>query len=226
MFERFELLIGDKINSIKNKNIILLGLGGVGSTCLLSLIRCGIENITIVDYDKVDITNLNRQIIAFRSNIGKYKTDVCESFIKDINPDVKVKKITRKIDSNNINYIIDNYDYIIDCIDDIKVKCELISIASKKDIRLISSMGTGNKMNPSKLKITDLSKTSYDPIARILRKYVKDNRLNKKVMVVCSDEEKYTKINKPIPSNSFVPTTAGLLITSYVINDIVGEKNV
>lgn len=227
MFDRFELLIGDKINDVKRKKILVVGLGGVGGYTAISLARSGINDITIIDSDTIDITNINRQIIAFTTTVGKNKTDEVERMIKDINPNAKVTKFTMKLTLDNIDEVFRfKYDYIVDAVDDIKIKCKLIEIASKNNIKLISSMGTGNKMDPSKLKIMDLRRTKYDPIARILRKYVKTNRIKNRVMVVCSDEEKYTKTKEAIPSNSFVPAISGLLMTSYIINDIVGENNV
>lgn len=223
-FERLELLIGDKINKIHSKHVLVIGLGGVGSYAVEALIRSGIENITIVDKDVIDITNLNRQLMTTFDNIGKYKTDEIEKRIISINPNCKVKKITKNIDLNNIDELfIDNIDYVVDACDTLSVKMELIRICKRKDIKLISSMGTGNKMDPSRLKIMDIKKTNYDPLAKKIRKMIRDEKINGKVMVVCSDEQPNVKINKIIPSNSFVPATSGLLCASYIINDIVGE---
>ena len=226
MFDRFELLIGDKINNIKNKTILIIGLGGVGSYACESLIRSGISNIIIVDNDKIDITNLNRQLMTNMNNIGEYKVDVWYDRIKSINPNCNIKKINKFIDKTNIDILFNNnIDYVIDACDSIDTKILLIEKCKKNNIKIISCMGTGNKMNPSLLKITDISKTSYDKLAKIMRKKLKDLGINH-VMVVSSNEKPYTKIDKNIPSNSFVPATAGLLLTSYIINDIVGEDNV
>ena len=226
-FERLELLIGDKINEIYKKNILVLGLGGVGSYAVEALIRSGISNITIVDNDIIDITNINRQLMTNNQNIGNYKTDEIEKRILSINPNCKIKKVTEFITINNINDLnISSYDYIVDACDTISIKLELIRICSKCKTKLISCMGTGNKMNPSKLQIMEIRRTSYDPIAKIIRKMVKDEKIKGKVMVVSSDETPNVKIDKVIPSNSFVPATAGLLCASYVINDIVGDSNV
>lgn len=226
MFERLKLLIGDKINNIRNKKVLLIGLGGVGSYACESLIRSGIEYITIVDSDVIDITNFNRQLMTNMNNIGEYKIDVWEDRIKSINPNCNVKKIRNFIDESNIDILFDdNYDYVIDACDTIDTKVLLIEKCIKNNIKLISCMGTGNKMDPSRLKIMDISKTNYDKLAKIMRKKLKDKGINH-VVVVSSDEEGYTKIDKDIPSNSFVPACAGLLLTSYVINDIVGDNNV
>lgn len=226
-FERLELLIKDKINDIRKKRVVVLGLGGVGSYATEALVRSGIENIVIVDNDKIDITNLNRQLMTYHSNIGKYKTDEIEKRILDINPNCKVLKITEFITLENIKKLFDEkVDYVVDACDTITIKLELIRICKKKNIKLISSMGTGNKLDPTRLKIMDIRKTNYDPIAKIIRKMVKDEKIKGKVMVVCSDEEKKVQVKASIPSVSFVPATAGLLCASFIINDIVGDSNV
>ena len=227
MFSRLELLVGDKINEIKTKKVLIIGLGGVGSYAVEALVRSGIENFIIVDYDKIDISNLNRQLMTNQSNIGNFKTDEIEKRVLSINPNCRIEKITKKIDMDNISELFNsNIDYVIDACDTLSVKLELIRICKKKDIKLISSMGTGNKMDPSKLKIMDIRKTSYDPLAKRIRKMVKDERIKGKVLVVASDEKGFTKVEKTIPSNSFVPATSGLLLASYIIRDIVGDINV
>ena len=226
-FERLELLVHEKIDDIYNKTVLIIGLGGVGSYAVEALVRSGISNLIVVDNDTISLTNLNRQLMAYHSNIGNFKTDEIEKRILNINPNAKVTKITEFIDMSNINKLFENHiDYVVDACDTLIVKLELIRICKRKNIKLISSMGTGNKMDPSKLKIMDIRKTSYDPIAKKIRKMVRDEKINGKVMVVCSDEEAKVRIDKEIPSNSFVPATSGLLCASYVINDIVGDINV
>ena len=224
MLERLELLVKDKVNDIKNKTVLVVGVGGVGGYAVETLVRSGIENIIVVDNDIVDITNLNRQIISLRSNIGKKKVDVIENRIKDINPECNVIKYDLFLTKENTKDLFDRkIDYVVDACDTMDVKKELIRICNVQNIKLISSMGTGNKLNPKKLEIMDLRKTSYDPIAKILRKYVKDEKINKKVMVVSSTEQPIKTNSTTIGSTSFVPACAGLLITSYIINDIVGD---
>ena len=224
-FERLETLIGkENLELLKQKKILIVGLGGVGGYVTESLARSGIGNLVLVDYDTVDITNLNRQIIALHSTIGKKKIDLFSERIKDINSECKV--VTYDLFLNKENYldVLDNkYDFIIDCCDSIEAKKILLDTAIKKDINYISSMGTANKMDPSKLEIIELSKTNNDPIARIMRKYVKDNNIKKKIMVLSSKEVPIKNGNK-LGSNSFVPASAGLLIASYVINSII-DKN-
>ena len=222
MTERLELLVGDKIDKIKSLHVLILGLGGVGGYALESIVRCGIKEITIIDSDTIDISNKNRQIIATDKTIGMKKTDAWKDRILDINPGIKINVISDYITPDNIESIFSKQvDYVIDCCDSIKTKEAMIKYCTDNNIKLISSMGTGNKLDPSRLKITKLSKTNYDPIARRLRKYVKDNHIYKDIYVVCSDEKGVRQNIKTIPSNSFVPATAGLLCTSYIINDVI-----
>ena len=225
MFERFELLVEDRINDIKSKKVLVVGVGGVGSYTVESLIRCGIGSITIIDNDIIDITNLNRQLMTTQNNIGESKVDVLKNRILSINPNCNVTAINIFLDDSNIDSIVDDYDYVVDACDTVKTKISLIKICNKKNIKLISAMGTGNKMDPSRLEITDIYKTNYDPLAKIIRHECRKMGI-KKLTVVCSSEETIKKGIKVIPSNSFVPATAGLLITSYIINDIVGDLHV
>lgn len=223
--ERLKLLIGDtNVEEIMNKKVLIIGIGGVGGYAVESLVRNGISNITIIDNDVVDITNLNRQIISLHSNIGEKKIDVCEKRIKDINPLCEVMKKNIFVSSDNIDEIItDDIDYVIDACDTISTKKAIILECLNKKIKFITCMGTGNKMNPTSLEITDIRKTSYDPIAKIIRKMIKDNNIKEKIPVVYSKEVPKKNGTNVIGSNSFVPACAGLLLTSYVINDIVGE---
>lgn len=225
MFERFELLVGDKINDIKSKKVLVIGVGGVGSYTVESLVRSGISNITIIDNDIIDITNLNRQLMTTLDNIGLSKVEVLEKRIKSINPDCIVNAINTFVDDSNIDSIITDYDYVVDACDTVKTKLSIIRVCNKLGIKLISSMGTGNKMNPSLLQVTDIYKTSYDPLAKLIRSNCRKMGI-KRLTVVCSKEIPIKKGIKTIPSNSFVPATAGLLITSYIINDIVGDLHV
>lgn len=223
MFERVISFLGeDNLNKIKSKTVLLVGLGGVGGYAMESLIRSGIENIILIDYDKVDESNLNRQIITNRSNIGKDKVDVAKERILSINPECNVTTLNIFLDKDKIN-ILDKYhiDYIIDACDSVEAKKLLIDYSLDKHIKLISSMGTANKIDPTKLAVIDIRKTSYDPLAKILRKYVIDKRINTKVMVVSSTEE---PIRKDILSSLvFVPGTAGILCANYVIKDIINN---
>ena len=220
MFTREEWLIGDKLELIKSKTVLIIGLGGVGGYTLETLVRAGIGNVIIVDNDIVDITNLNRQIISLHSNIGNKKVDEWEKRLKDINPDVNIIKYDMFVTKENIDELFNyNIDYVVDACDTVETKKEIIRRCVSKKIKLITSMGTGNKLEPSKLSIKDIRKTSYDPIAKKLRKMIKDERIKDKIMVVTSEEE--PKIKGKVGSISYVPSVAGIYITSYIVNDIL-----
>ncbi len=220
-FQRLEVLIGkENVNKIKKTKVLLVGLGGVGSFALESLIRNGIENITLVDFDTVDVTNLNRQLIALSNNIGEYKADVSQKRAEAINSKCKVTVINERLDENNINEIMaNNYDYVVDAIDDLKAKKLLITYCLNNNIKIVSSMGTACKMDPQKLMITELKQTTYDPIAKLIRKHLKEQGINKPLIVVSSTEEKI--VTKELGSNCLVPSVAGIYCASYIINDII-----
>ena len=221
MFNRVISLIGsDNFDKIKKSTILVVGLGGVGGYATEALVRSGIHNIIIVDYDKVDITNNNRQIIANSENVGKLKTDEFKKRISMINPSCNVVPLNIFLDKDNIS-ILDNYkiDYVIDACDTVKTKKLLIDYCFDKNIKIISSMGTAKKLDPSRLKVMDIRKTSYDPLAKIIRKYINDKKTNKKLMVVSTDEKAID--NKELASMIFVPATAGILLANYVIRDII-----
>ena len=208
---------------LKKTTVLIIGLGGVGGYALESLVRSGIGKVIIVDKDIVDITNLNRQIISNKNNIGLNKVDVAEKRIKEIS-NTEVIKINEFINKENIEKLFkEKVDYIIDACDTIETKKELIRQSIKRNIKIISCMGTAKKMNPEKLKITEIRKTSYDPIAKIIRKMVRDEKIRQKIMVVCSDEKPYNRVE--LGSNALVPSSAGILCASYVINDVVGGLN-
>jgi tRNA A37 threonylcarbamoyladenosine dehydratase len=222
MFERLELLIGkDNVKKLNNTKVLVIGLGGVGGILTETLVRNGIENIIIIDNDTIDITNKNRQIIALDSSIGKKKTDVMKERLLDINSNCKVEIISDFIDKNNIDLLFkDPVDYVIDACDTVSTKILLIEECLKRNIKVISSMGMGKKTDLSKLKIMDIRKTSYDKLAKVVRKKLKDDGINEKVMVLSSDEEPIdTKEN--IGSYSPLTSYAGLLIADYVIKDII-----
>ena len=225
-FAREEILIGDKINLLKNKTVLVLGLGGVGGYTVEALARAGIGNLILVDYDTVDITNINRQIIALHSNIGKKKTECFKERIKDINPNCNVELLDIFYDYDNKDLVF-NYkiDYIIDCCDSLESKKILIEEAYKRGIPLISSMGTGNKLHPELFKISSLKKTEYDPLARKLRFLFKENKELLNTTVLYSTEKPSIYKGK-IGSISYVPSVAGLLLAGEVINTFLNnDKN-
>lgn len=226
MFERLNLLIGeDNLDKIKNKTVLVVGLGGVGGHTVTSLVRSGIENIVIIDFDTIDVSNINRQIVAYHSTVGKKKTDVMESILKDINPNVNVIKYDMFLKQDNIEETFSKYkiDYVVDACDFLSTKKAIIEYCAKNDVNLISSMGTGNRLDPTQLEVIDIRKTNNDPIARILRRWINGNKINKKIMVLCSKEVP-KKTGSKVGSNSFVPAAAGLVITSYIINNIIKSK--
>lgn len=225
MFDRTISLIGkDNYNKLKKSNVLVLGLGGVGGYAVETLVRSGIENITIVDYDYIDISNINRQIIASSDNIGKLKVLEYRERLLSINKDINIKIIKDKITSDNINILFkEDYDYIIDACDTIIVKKLLIKECHKRNINLITVCGMGSKLNPTLVKICDIKNTSYDPIAKLLRKYVKEENIKGKVMCVSSSESKVVDSKNVIPSMMMVPSIAGIYAAYYVIDSIINK---
>lgn len=223
-FSRELALIGEQgYEKLKNSSVIVFGVGGVGSYAVEALARAGIGAITIVDNDVIDITNINRQLYALNSTIGKDKVLIAKNRILDINPECKVTAIKEFFNENStIN--LNEFDYIIDAIDSVKSKLFLAETAVKNNIKIISSMGTGNKLEPEKLTVCDISKTSYCPLAKKMRIELRKRGINH-LKVIYSTEEAKCK-NVPPASISFVPPAAGMLIAKEVITDLItGEKN-
>lgn len=230
MFSRFELLIGEeKLQQLQNSHVLVFGVGGVGGYVVEALVRSGIGHITIVDNDEVSLTNLNRQIIATRETIGKKKVEVMKERILSINPDCLVTGLEMFYLPENADTIdLTKYDYVVDAIDTITSKIELAMRCEKLNVSLISSMGTGNKLNPAMLEVSDIYKTSVCPLAKVMRKELKTRGV-KHLKVVYSKELpiKPRQSNEPtnkrtVPgSSAFVPSSAGLLIASEVIKDLL-----
>lgn len=222
MFGRLITLIGeDNVNKLKKANVLIVGLGGVGGYALETLVRSGIYNLTIVDGDIVELSNLNRQIISKRDVIGRPKALVAQARTLEINPDVNLKVINEFISEDNFSLLnIDSFDYVIDACDDLNLKILLIKNADK--YKLISSMGTANKMDMTRFKITTIDKTSYDPLAKIIRKKIKEEKIRTKFKVVSSDE-KVMKNGTKLGTIAYMPAVSGLLCASYVINDIINK---
>ena len=228
-YSRTEMLIGTKaLKKLKNSRVAVFGIGGVGGYALEALVRSGVGAIDIIDSDKVDITNINRQIIATHKTVGLYKTDVAAERISDISPDIKITnhKVFFSKDTS-CQFDFKQYDYVIDAIDTVSSKIELILKCQEAGTPIISSMGTGNKLNPTMLEVSDIFKTSVCPLARVMR-YELKKRGVKKLKVVYSKEEpiktgiKDQISGKPIPAScAFVPSVAGLIIASEVIKDII-----
>lgn len=230
MFQRTELLIGkENLNKLQHSHVIVFGVGGVGGFAIEALVRSGIGEISIVDFDTVDLTNLNRQIIATQDSIGKLKTSVMRDRLLSINPNIIVHEFPEKFSMENSDLFFKDkkYDYIVDAIDLVTSKLALAEIAKNLSIPIISSMGTGNKIEPTMLEVADINKTSVCPLARVMRKELK-NRGIKKLKVVYSKElprkpfnesgSREKKVN--VGSIAFVPSTAGLIIASEVVKDL------
>lgn len=226
-FERSQLLID--VNKLKTKTVAIFGLGGVGGYVVEGLVRSGVSSFLLIDFDTISLTNLNRQILATHSTIHKKKVEVQKNRILDIQPAAKVITYDLKVDKTTINQIdFQNVDFIVDAIDMVTSKILLIETAKRNNIPIISSMGTGNKLNPFLFEICDISKTSICPLARVMRYELKKRNI-KNVPVLYSKEENVTKDiikneeeNRHIPGSvSFVPSVAGLLLSSYVIKELL-----
>lgn len=228
---RTGLIIGDEgIEKLKNSNVIIFGVGGVGSFAAEAIARAGVGSMTIVDFDDVDITNINRQLPALHSTVGKYKVEVMKDRILDINPNINIKAIKDIYNKETSEKLLtEDYDYVIDAIDMVTSKIHLIETCKLKGLEIISSMGMGNKLDPTKIVVTDIYKTSMCPLAKVMRKELKDRKI-KKLKVVYSTEQpqelKHKIMNgkKITPGSiSFVPSVGGLTIASVVINDLLNK---
>lgn len=235
IFQRTELLLGkENLDRLKNSHILIFGVGGVGGYVVEGLVRSGIGEITVVDFDDVDITNLNRQIIATTQTVGMDKVDVIKERALSINPNIVVNSYKLKFFKSERDRIFDGkkYDYIVDAIDIITAKMDIIEIAKELKIPIISSMGTGNKLEPTMLEVCDIRKTSVCPLAKVIRgemkkrglgslKVVYSKEIPKKIINPTNDREKA----KNIGSVSFVPSVAGLIIASEVVKDLCKGEN-
>ena len=226
-FSRTELIIGkEKQEILKNAKVAVFGIGGVGSYVVEGLVRAGIGNFVLVDNDVVSVSNINRQLIATHTSIGKAKVEVAKERILEINPNAKVDIYQEFFLPETEGIIDETIDYIVDAIDTVTGKIELIMRAEKLNIPIISSMGTGNKLDPTRFEITDIYKTSVCPLAKVMRKELKQRGI-KKLKVLYSKEEPikiqaYNELKKQVPASiSFVPSVAGLIIAGEVIKDIL-----
>lgn len=222
-FSRTEMLIGsENLAKLANARVAVFGVGGVGGYTIEALVRSGIGTIDIIDNDKIAISNLNRQIIALHSTIGKYKVDIAKERISDINPYITVNayKVFYTPETSD-QFDFTQYDYIVDAIDTVSGKIELIMQANQAQTPIISSMGAGNKMNPADFEVSDIYKTSVCPLAKVMRQELKKRGI-KKLKVVYSKEPPIKQEGRRIPaSNAFVPSTVGLIIASEVIKDLI-----
>ena len=220
---RFEVLVGsENLQTLKNKSVFILGLGGVGGYVCEALARSGVGRLVLMDFDSVDVTNINRQIIAMYSTVGRKKVDVMKERVLDINPDCVVDLYDMFLE-DDLSILEDiDVDFIVDCCDTVFTKKRIISYCLDKNISFLTCLGTAKKIDPSLLEITELSKTYNDPLARILRKYVKDNHIKGKIPVCFSGELPMDV--KELGSSAFVPSSAGLLIASYVVRKFLDDK--
>lgn len=223
-FSRTELIIGkEAVDKIKKSKIAVFGIGGVGSFVIEGLARAGIGNFILIDNDEVSESNINRQIIATTKTIGKPKIEVAKERILEINPKAKVETRKEFFMPDTENFFDDSISYIVDAIDTVTAKIELVVRAEKLNIPIISCMGTGNKLDPTKFEISDIYKTSVCPLAKVMRKELKTKGI-RKLKVVYSKEEptkQENKEGKQVPGSiSFVPSVAGLIIAGEVIKDI------
>ncbi len=230
-FSRTELLIGkEAIEKLHKGKVAVFGIGGVGTYVVEGLVRAGVGNFILVDNDKISLTNLNRQLIATRKTIGQYKVDVEKDRILEINPDANVETYKDFFMPNNTTILDKTVDYIVDSVDTVTAKIELAVQAKKLGISIISSMGTGNKLDPTRFEVTDIYKTSVCPLAKVMRKELKARNIEN-LKVVYSKEEPI-KLNNNIESSSkqvpgsisFVPSVAGMIIASEVVKDILKIK--
>ena len=228
-FSRTELLIGKEgIEKLQNAKVAIFGIGGVGSFVVEGLVRAGVGHLVIVDYDKYDVTNINRQLGAMHSTIGKYKVDVMKKRILDINPNAKVEAYKPdEIEGGETSLIDSSINYVVDAIDTMTNKLKLIEKAKAENVRIITATGAGNKLDPTKFEVSDIYKTSVCPVCKILRKELRKRNI-KDLKVLYSKENpmkpKQKEGEKTLGSISFVPSVAGLIISCEVIKDILANN--
>ena len=223
MYTRLIDLFGEEnLQQLQNINVLLVGVGGVGSFCFENLIRSGIRNMTIIDFDTYEESNLNRQLHSNLDNIGHQKVKVLQEYAKKINPNINLIAREEFLNqSSTINF--EDYDYIIDACDNIEAKVYLIKNAYQNNIKIISALGIGNRLNIQDITISKIFKTSNDPLAKKLRQALKKAGIIYDIPVVCSKELPIKKT--PISSYMGVTATAGILLADYAIKDVLNEKN-
>lgn len=227
-YTRTAMLLGtEAIENLQSKHVAVFGIGGVGSFCAEALARAGVGALTLVDDDTVSVSNLNRQLVALHSTVGMPKTEVMAQRIRDIAPDCKVTVKTCRYESQNRDmFFEDSYDFIADAIDSVACKTDLIATAIEKNIPIISAMGTGNKLDPTKFVITDLSKTSGCPLARVMRRELKQRGILHHT-VLYSTEPAIKPLFQPeegkaVPGSvAWVPSCAGLMMAGHIIQQII-----
>lgn len=216
-------MLGERaVERLRSSHVAVFGVGGVGGFTTEALCRAGVGKITLVDSDRVSVSNINRQIIATHSTIGKYKTEAMLERIKDINPECEVV-IYNEFYSEENPIPLDGIDYVADCIDSVKSKLHLISEATLRGVKVISSMGAGNKLDPTRFTVADISKTHTDPLAKVIRTELRRRGINH-LKVVFSDEPPINPTGERTPGSiSFVPSVVGLIIAGEIIKDLTKE---
>lgn len=242
-FSRTELAIGKEgIQKLKNSAVAVLGVGGVGSYAVEALARSGIGKIVMIDKDAVDITNINRQLHALLTTVGRDKVELMKERIALINPECEVVALKMFYTEETYEQLFEHkLDYVVDAMDTITYKVHLALECIKRNIPIIASMGAANKMDPTRFKVADISKTSYDPIAKVMRRKLKEAGVTKGLKVVYSTEEPVkqrndvlqqivtnpnspiSKVRKPPASNAFVPPTVGMMMAGIVVNDLIKD---
>ncbi len=220
-FSRTEMLIGkENVEKLQKAKIAVFGIGGVGSYVVEGLVRAGVVHFVLVDNDEVDITNLNRQIIATQKTVGKPKVQIAKDRILEISPKAKVEVFQEFFMSETRGILDKNVDYIVDCVDTVTAKIELVVRAQSLNIPIISCMGTGNKLDPTKFEVADIFQTSVCPLARIMRKELKARNIT--CLKVVYSKEEPIKVENHVPASiSFVPSVAGLIMAGEVVKDII-----
>lgn len=223
-FQRTKILLGEEnFAKLNSATVAIFGIGGVGSFAAEALARSGVGHIVLIDKDNIDETNINRQIHALTSTVGKSKVEVMRERISEINPAAKIDTVQKFYLPGEFadDFFICTYDYVVDAIDTMTAKINLVLECQRRNIRLISSMGAGNKLDPTRFKVTDIYKTSVDPVAKVMRKKLKEFGV-KNLKVVFSDEvPKKISAEKIIGSVAFVPSVAGLILAEEVVKDII-----
>lgn len=228
-FSKTELLIGNEgIKKLQEAKVAIFGIGGVGSFVVEALARAGVGNFILVDKDTIDLTNLNRQIIATTKTIGKPKVEVAKDRILDINPNAKVEIFQEFFMPDSKGILDEKVDYIIDAVDTVTAKIELVIRAHRLNIPIISCMGTGNKLDPTRFEVVDIYDTIVCPLAKVMRKELKNRGIEKLKVVYSKEEPIHVKQNinegKQVPGSiSFVPSVAGLIVAGEVIKDIINK---
>lgn len=220
------LLLGkDNVDLISSKKVAVVGVGGVGGQVALALARCGVENFCLIDFDKVSSSNCNRQVVAFTSTIGKNKVDVLKDMILDINSMAKVETFCQKICKDNVEKLINNkFDIVVDAIDSVDDKIELICFCKSKNINIISAMGAGNRFDVPQFYMTDIYKTHDDGLAKVVRKKLRERGVIKLDVVVASSKPIKIEGQRTIGSIAYYPAMCGLVICSEIINKILRRE--